>query len=189
MIVNKIIATNLDPEVNLLYNPMAWSNASNQPFPPNTSWLQPPVEKVINGRQDAFSQRYVGHSTSCDWYLASLECRLGQECIPGGFPSTIPTTALFDPKKVVLVGNGRYITSLSDVQFNGYADNVAIRCASSCALFTVCRSPSCGHVPYLCDFMILIDYNVQKRRIQNCGGWWKERCPAAILWHCWWPII
>lgn len=35
--------------------------------------------------------------------------RLGQECVPGGFPNNIPGTALFDPKKVVIVNNGRYV--------------------------------------------------------------------------------
>lgn len=35
--------------------------------------------------------------------------RLGQECQPAGFPTQPPDEALFDPKKVVIVSNGRQV--------------------------------------------------------------------------------
>jgi len=67
LIVKQIIDTNADPDNLLLYNPLLWTNANDQPFPANTDWLQPPVGKIINGMQDAFSQRYEFCHTSCDW--------------------------------------------------------------------------------------------------------------------------
>ena len=76
-------------------------------MPSGYDWLATPVRKVINGHQDAFSQR------------------LGQECQP--FTSDPPAEALFDPKKVAIVSNGR--------------------CASSCSLFSV--SNACCHLPVL----------------------------------------
>jgi hypothetical protein len=103
LITNQIVENNADPQNLLLYNPINWANASDVFFAPGTNWLQPPVLTTINGRADAFSQR------------------LGEECapfgVPGGFPVAPPDTALFDPKKVVIVSNGR--------------------CASSCSLFSV----------------------------------------------------
>ena len=60
LIVKQLVAnTSIDPNVELLYNPVQWRNANNQPFTATDDWLQPPVPKVINGRQDAFSQRYA----------------------------------------------------------------------------------------------------------------------------------
>jgi hypothetical protein len=56
LIVQKIIA-GADPDQFLLYNPAQWTNASNVPFANTTDWLVPPVDVVINGRPDAFSQR------------------------------------------------------------------------------------------------------------------------------------
>ncbi|KAF9009968.1 hypothetical protein BDQ17DRAFT_1234948 [Cyathus striatus] len=99
LIVKQIVNADVDPENQLLYNPLQWRNASNIPFGEHDDWLQPPVKSTINGRSDAFSQR------------------LGQECQPEGFSSTPPDEALFDPKKVVIVSNGR--------------------CASSCSLFSI----------------------------------------------------
>ncbi|PFH48702.1 hypothetical protein AMATHDRAFT_149320 [Amanita thiersii Skay4041] len=99
LIVQQIINTNADPNLELLYNPLQWRNADNVFFTADTNWLIPPVELTINGRRDAFSQK------------------LGQECQPEGFPSTPPDIALFDPKKVAIVSNGR--------------------CASSCSLFSI----------------------------------------------------
>ncbi|KAH9478024.1 Peptidase S41 family protein ustP [Psilocybe cubensis] len=99
LIVKQIVNANADPQDLLMYNPVNWANASNIFFAPGTDWLQPPVNTVINGRADAFSQR------------------LGEECSPDSFPTAPPDQALFDPKKVVIVSNGR--------------------CASSCSLFSV----------------------------------------------------
>ncbi|KAG6885736.1 hypothetical protein C0993_010563 [Termitomyces sp. T159_Od127] len=60
LIVKQLVSGNVsDPNLDLLYNPLHWVNASNIPFAANNDWLQPPVEKVINGNQDAFSQRYA----------------------------------------------------------------------------------------------------------------------------------
>ncbi|KAL1948805.1 hypothetical protein VTO73DRAFT_10611 [Trametes versicolor] len=98
LIVKNIIA-GADPEGQLLYNPINWRDANNTPFAAGTDWLQPPVKKVINGRQDAFSQQ------------------LGDECQPFDFTQDAPAEALFDPKKVAIVSNGR--------------------CASSCSLFSI----------------------------------------------------
>ena len=57
-------------------------------MPSNYDFMEPPVEKRMNRRADAFSQR------------------LGQECQP--FAVDPPKAPLFDAKKVAIVGNGRY---------------------------------------------------------------------------------
>lgn len=96
-LVVKQIAKGADPDNELLYNPLAWQFANYTPFPAHYDWLQPPVEVAINGVKDAFSQR------------------LGDECQP--FEMEPPKEALFDPKKVAIISNGR--------------------CASSCSLFSI----------------------------------------------------
>ncbi|KZT70029.1 hypothetical protein DAEQUDRAFT_690052 [Daedalea quercina L-15889] len=96
LIVSKI-AGGADPKNILLYNPLAWEYANNTPFSGDEDWLQPPVKKTINGVEDLFSQR------------------LGDECQP--FEMDPPGEPLFDPKKVVIISNGR--------------------CASSCSLFSI----------------------------------------------------
>ena len=95
--ITAAIADGADPDGYLLYNPLNWAFANNTLFPAKYDWLKDPVKKVINGRDDFFSQK------------------LGQECQP--FAIDPPAEALFDPKKVAIVGNGR--------------------CASSCSLFSV----------------------------------------------------
>ncbi|KAM5543490.1 hypothetical protein V8D89_002741 [Ganoderma adspersum] len=90
--------SSIDPQELLLYNSVSWEFAGNySKMPAGYDWLQPPVNKRINGRADAFSQR------------------ISDECQP--FSATPPAAALFDTKKVVIVGNGR--------------------CASSCSLFSI----------------------------------------------------
>ncbi|KAF5337318.1 hypothetical protein D9611_003167 [Ephemerocybe angulata] len=89
----------LDPTLQLNYNPLNWRSENNEFFAKTTNWLRPVVNSVINGVPDAFSPR------------------LGQECQPEGFSFNPPNEALFDPKKVVIVSNGR--------------------CASSCSLFSI----------------------------------------------------
>ncbi|KAI8972883.1 hypothetical protein BD414DRAFT_448245 [Trametes punicea] len=96
LIVKQIIA-GADPDDFLLNNPINWRFVNGTQFPADFDWLQPPVDVVINGVPDAFSRR------------------LGDDCEP--FDSQPPSEALFDPKKVVIVSNGR--------------------CASSCAVFSV----------------------------------------------------
>jgi len=76
LIVQKILA---DPNQQLLYNPVQRTNANSVPFT-ITNWLLPPVNVVINGRPDAFSQR------------------LGSECPPDQLP-VAPKVALFEPSK------------------------------------------------------------------------------------------
>ena len=108
-LMSKAIASDpkLDPSILLLYNPLNWADANHHQFAATDDWLQPPVPRTINGRQDAFSQR------------------LGSDCPPEfNFPANIPETALFDPKKVVIVSNGR--------------------CASSCSLFSITMSKEEG---------------------------------------------
>ncbi|KAJ7104453.1 hypothetical protein B0H15DRAFT_810083 [Mycena belliarum] len=92
-IVQQIIDKNLDPQQNLLYNPLNWNDANGVQFAAADNWLLPPVNVHINGHADAFSQR------------------LGQECQP--FSATPPETALFDSSKVVIVSNGRCASSCS----------------------------------------------------------------------------
>ncbi|RDB27918.1 Peptidase S41 family protein ustP [Hypsizygus marmoreus] len=94
LIVKQIISGNLDPNLDLLYNPLQWTDANSQPFSANEDWLQPPVVKIINGHRDAFSQR------------------LGEEC-QGSFPTEPPGAGLFEGSKVVIVSNGRCASSCS----------------------------------------------------------------------------
>ena len=95
--ITAAIANGADPQSQMLYNPVNWAFKNNTPFPEKYDWLKDSVEKVINGREDFFSRE------------------LGQECQP--FFIDPPAEALFDPKKVVIVSNGR--------------------CGSACSLFSV----------------------------------------------------
>ncbi|KAF9525913.1 hypothetical protein CPB83DRAFT_858837 [Crepidotus variabilis] len=99
LISETIAEYKVDPDNLLLYNSLNWAYANNTSFPPNYDWVSPVVPKFINGHQDAFTQR------------------LGSECPASSFNSTAPAHALFDPKKVAIVSNGR--------------------CASSCSLFSI----------------------------------------------------
>jgi hypothetical protein len=97
-IVTKIVE-GADPEGQTLYYPSSWNFANGTTaFPADYNYLAKPVKKLINLNLDEFSER------------------LGQECQPftGRAP---PAKALFDPKKVVIISNGR--------------------CASSCSLFSI----------------------------------------------------
>jgi len=62
-------------------------------MPEAYDWMASPEKTLINGREDAFSQR------------------LGQECQP--FDMRPPAEALLDPKKVAIVSNGRCGSSCS----------------------------------------------------------------------------
>ncbi|KAF7316315.1 Peptidase S41 family protein ustP [Mycena indigotica] len=94
-VVQKLIDEKLDPNQELLYNPLNWNNAQNVQFKADENWLVPPVKKIINGHPDAFSQR------------------LGQECQPDGFTTTPPDVGFFEPSKIVIVSNGRCASSCS----------------------------------------------------------------------------
>ena len=76
-----------------LYSSSAWAFANNTAMPANYDFLEPPVERRVNGRADAFSQR------------------LGQECQP--FDVDPLAEALFDASRVAIVGNGRCASSCS----------------------------------------------------------------------------
>ncbi|KNZ75430.1 hypothetical protein J132_02763 [Termitomyces sp. J132] len=101
--IAKKVSEGGDPDELLYYNPIQWTNASHLPFSEPTKWFTPTV-KIINGHMDAFSPR------------------LGQECQP--FSWDPPEKALFDPKDVVIVSNGK--------------------CASSCSLFSITMSKRDG---------------------------------------------
>ncbi|KAL1690516.1 hypothetical protein GGG16DRAFT_125621 [Schizophyllum commune] len=94
-IVDWIVTNGSDPSLNLLYNPLNWRGLDNEFFDAKEDWLEPPVEKKINGHDDLFSQT------------------LGNECQPEGFLDTVPGEALFDPTKVAIVSNGRCASSCS----------------------------------------------------------------------------
>ncbi|KAJ3847185.1 hypothetical protein EV368DRAFT_51615 [Lentinula lateritia] len=93
LIVQKIVKDNMDPDALLYYNPTQWTNASNIPFSADTEWLKPVQELMINGHEDAFSQR------------------LGQECQPFGVEP--PREGFFKAKDVVIISNGRCASSCS----------------------------------------------------------------------------
>ncbi|KAJ7346724.1 hypothetical protein DFH08DRAFT_914726 [Mycena albidolilacea] len=83
-----------DPEELLSYNPLQWTNSSdNLPFSVESHWLRPTVNRTINGHEDAFSPR------------------LGAECQP--FEMTPPEEGLFSPENIVIVSNGRCGSSCS----------------------------------------------------------------------------
>ncbi|KAF7345744.1 Peptidase S41 family protein ustP [Mycena venus] len=94
-IVQQIIDKNLDPNQDLMYNPLHYSDANNVQFSATDNWLLPPVNVQINGHADAFSQR------------------LGQDCQPEFFTTTPPDVALFNSSKVIIISNGRCASSCS----------------------------------------------------------------------------
>ncbi|KAJ3865646.1 hypothetical protein EV359DRAFT_38336 [Lentinula novae-zelandiae] len=93
LIVQKIVEDVMDPDALLYYNPTQWTNASNIPFSADIEWLKPLQELMINGHEDAFSQR------------------LGQECQPFGVEP--PRKGFFKAKDVVIISNGRCASSCS----------------------------------------------------------------------------
>ncbi|KAF5371707.1 hypothetical protein D9758_003451 [Tetrapyrgos nigripes] len=89
LIVKAIIENNTDPDVQALFNPARWTNASDVPFAPNFDFMDPAVDEVINGVPDAFSQR------------------IGAECPDsGGWDVELPDEPLFEGPNVVIVSNG-----------------------------------------------------------------------------------
>jgi len=141
--ITAAIADGADSNFQLLYNPINWAFDNNTIFPENYDWLKDPIRKVINRREDFFGQK------------------LGQECQPFSFDP--PTEALFDPKKVVIVGNGR--------------------CASSCSLFSVSFSSSHGLGSAF--EQVGPDYYEQTRGHQDRCIWWPQHCETAILRYRW----
>ncbi|KAI0074081.1 hypothetical protein K474DRAFT_1602120 [Panus rudis PR-1116 ss-1] len=138
LITKTIIASpeTVDPNDLLLFNPINWAfhNGSElTEFGPTDNWLEPIVHTVINGRQDAFSPR-----------MADI-------CQP--FDMTPPSEALFDPKKTVIVSNGR--------------------CASSCSLFsiTMAKKEGAKTVVHQQTFNLFADVLGGKKDVQQqyCG--------------------
>lgn len=76
----------------LLYDPLNWQygNSSGH-FPSNKNWLEPRVRTVVNGREDAFSQR------------------LGDECQP--YLLSVPDEEFFPMANIGIVNNGRCASS------------------------------------------------------------------------------
>ncbi|KAJ3551140.1 hypothetical protein NM688_g4895 [Phlebia brevispora] len=95
MLITKAIVTNtsIDPSGELIYNPISFGFHNGTPFAPTFDWLEPPVDKIINGRHDAFTMR------------------MADTCQP--FALTPPAAPLFDPKKTAIVSNGRCASSCS----------------------------------------------------------------------------
>jgi len=91
--ITAAIANGVDPNVEMMYNPLNWAFSNNTIFPERYDWLKDPVRKVINNNEDFFSQK------------------LGQECQP--FSISPPAEVLFDPKKVAIISNGRCGSSCS----------------------------------------------------------------------------
>lgn len=89
--MQKIVEDVMDPDALLYYNPTQWTNASNIPFSADIEWLKPLQELMINGHEDAFSQR------------------LGQECQPFGVEP--PRKGFFKAKDVVIISNGRLVAT------------------------------------------------------------------------------
>ncbi|KAH7099981.1 hypothetical protein BKA62DRAFT_707898 [Auriculariales sp. MPI-PUGE-AT-0066] len=103
--VDNILTANVDPDNKSWYNPDGYKFANNTAIPADYNWFTPGQGDVeINGRPNAFSDR------------------IGDTCTP--YPVTAPDEPLFDPTKVLLVGNGR--------------------CSSSCSLFAIAMTEHYG---------------------------------------------
>ena len=109
LMLQQVVDGKADPKSLYLYNPTSMADSSGRFFNVTENWLMPPVPTTINGREDAFSQRCGFQCTSRlnkVSYLAPFS-RLGAECAESNYPSVPPEQALFDPKQVVIVSNGR----------------------------------------------------------------------------------
>ncbi|TCD64095.1 hypothetical protein EIP91_004537 [Steccherinum ochraceum] len=93
LIVQRITQDNADPLNLLNFNPLNWQFPNGTHFTADHDWLQPPVQRVINGRQDAFSPR------------------MADQCQP--FDMDPPSEALFAGKDVAIISNGRCASSCS----------------------------------------------------------------------------
>lgn len=97
-IVQAYIDKDFDPEVCTLYPPIGWRDENNEFFGPGRNWLLLTRNVSVDGRNDYFSPK------------------IGNECYPDGMLD-VPEEAVFDPRQVVIIGNGR--------------------CASACSIFAV----------------------------------------------------
>lgn len=97
-IVQAYIDKDFDPEVCTLYPPIGWRDENNEFFGPGRNWLLLTRNVSVDGRNDYFSPK------------------IGNECYPDGMLD-VPEEAVFDPRQVVIIGNGR--------------------CASACSIFAL----------------------------------------------------
>ena len=70
---------------------------------------------------------------------------MADRCQP--FPIPVPDKPLFDTRKVAIVSNGRYV-ELYSVAASFVSECRSCRCASSCALFSVCMRLPVTHALY-----------------------------------------
>lgn len=91
-IVQWVADGNAPERETLLYDPLNWKFAnSTVTFPRDYNWLEPPVKEVINGHDDAFSQR------------------IGEECHP--YPFEPLSEAPFAMENIGIINNGRCASS------------------------------------------------------------------------------
>ncbi|KAG9080928.1 hypothetical protein FRC06_005995, partial [Ceratobasidium sp. 370] len=94
-IVSKIVSNNagVDPNRELMYNPLNWKNANGDVFTSTFNWLNPSINAQVNGITDKFSQK------------------IGDICLP--FFLTPPPTKPFEFKDIAIMTNGRCASSCS----------------------------------------------------------------------------
>ncbi|CAE6532398.1 unnamed protein product [Rhizoctonia solani] len=94
-ITAKIVANNtgVDPDLQMLYNPLSWRDTKSKRFPANFNWLDPAIKMQINGVTDKFSQE------------------IGDDCIP--YDLTPPAVKPFEFDNIAILNNGRCASSCS----------------------------------------------------------------------------
>ncbi|KAG8762056.1 hypothetical protein FRC11_011441 [Ceratobasidium sp. 423] len=94
-ITAKIVANNtgVDPNREMLYNPLNWRDTKSQCFPADFNWLDPAINMRINDVPDKFSQK------------------IGDDCIP--YDLTAPDTKPFEFDNIAILNNGRCASSCS----------------------------------------------------------------------------
>ncbi|CAE6419408.1 unnamed protein product [Rhizoctonia solani] len=94
-ITAKIVANNtgVDPDKQMLYNPLSWRDTKSKRFPANFNWLDPAIKMQINGVTDKFSQE------------------IGDDCIP--YDLTPPAVKPFEFDNIAILNNGRCASSCS----------------------------------------------------------------------------
>ncbi|CAE7223476.1 unnamed protein product [Rhizoctonia solani] len=94
-ITTKIVANNtgVDPDQQMLYNPLNWRDTKSKRFPANFNWLDPAIKMQVNGVADRFSQE------------------IGDDCIP--YDLTPPAEKPFEFDNIAILNNGRCASSCS----------------------------------------------------------------------------
>lgn len=84
-----------------LYDPINWLfGNSTAKFPPNYNFFEPPVQVVVNGQNDAFSQK------------------IGQEC--GNYPVSMPREPYLPVANIGIITNGRCASSCAILTASPY---------------------------------------------------------------------